>query len=396
VRTIERYIGREILTPFLLGLAVFTGILLIARILKLMELVVNRGVPALQVLRLFSFILPAFLEVTVPMALLLGVLVAFGRMSSDSEVVALHTSGVSLYQLLRPVAVFAIAIYGLTLALSIYARPWGNRQLREGLYEIAKVRASAGIREKIFNDDFKGLVIYVEEIEPPGTTLKSILISDNRNGGQRNTVFARLGIVLNDEETRTLTLRLLDGTIHSFEPSGRSYHHTEFGIYDLSLNLDTALAHIRRREREPSEMGLGELRRAIAEKMGAGQPSLAEQVELHRKFSIPFACLVFAAIGVPLGVQPTRAVRSRGFSASLVLILVYYLLLSLGESLGERGTLPPLVALWIPNVLFAGLAGLLLLRAGQETNGAGLSMLEHGLATLRSRWAARSRAPARP
>jgi lipopolysaccharide export system permease protein len=394
VRTIDRYIIREILVPFLLGLAVFTGILLIARILKLVELVVNRGVPLLEVLKLFSYIMPAFLEVTVPMALLLGVLIAFGRLSSDSEIVALHTSGVSLYQLMRPVVAFALVIYFVTLGLSMYARPWGNRLLRDGLYEIAKVRASAGIRQQVFNDDFKGLVIYVEEIEPPGTTLKGILISDTRNPNQRNTIFARLGIVVNNEATQTLTLRLIDGSIHTFDATGRTYSKTDFSLYDLNLDLDTALARVHQRELEPNEMTIGELRQAIAEKTAAGKASLAEQVELQRKFSIPFACLVFAMVAVPLGVQPTRAVRSRGFSTSLVLILGYYLMLSLGESLGERGTLPPVVALWIPNVVLAALGVTLLLRAARETSLSGLAAVDRWLVTSRARWAARLHARA--
>ncbi len=392
--TIDRYIIREIAVPFLLGLAVFTGILLIARILKLVELVVNRGVPLLEVLKLFSYIMPAFLEVTVPMALLLGVLIAFGRLSSDSEIVALHTSGVSLYQLLRPVGAVTLLIYFVTLGLSMYARPWGNRMLRDGLYEIAKVRASAGIRPQVFNDDFKGLVIYVEEVEPPGTSLKGILISDTRDPSQRNTIFARLGIVVNNEATQTLTLRLIDGSIHTFDATGRAYSKTDFSLYDLNLDLDTALARARRRDLDPNEMTIGELRHAIAEKTAAGKPSFAEQVEVQRKFSIPFACLVFAIIAVPLGVQPTRAVRSRGFSTSLVLILGYYLLLSLGESLGERGTLPPIVALWIPNLILAVLGVTLFLRAARETSLSGLAAVDRWLVTLRTRWAARLQARA--
>ena len=209
VHTINRYVLREIFVPFALGLAVFTLILLIARILKLVEMVVNRGVPLLEVLKLFSYILPAFLEVTVPMALLLGVLVAFGRLSSDSEIIALKTSGISLYQLLRPVASFAIVIYFVALGLSLYARPWGNSLLHSGLYEIAKTRASAGIKEKVFNDDFSGLVIYVDHIEPPGNTLRGILISDTRDSSQRNTVFAQVGVLVPNERLHVLTLRLL-------------------------------------------------------------------------------------------------------------------------------------------------------------------------------------------
>jgi lipopolysaccharide export system permease protein len=387
VPTINRYILREILVPFALGLAVFTFILLIARILKLVEMVVNRGVPLLDVLELFSYILPAFLEVTVPMALLLGVLVAFGRLSSDSEVIALKTSGISLYQLLRPVASFAIVIYFVALGLSLYARPWGNSLLHSGLYDIAKKRASAGIKEKVFNDDFSGLVIYVDRIEPPGTTLHGILISDTRDSNQRNTVLAQAGVLVPNERLHVLTLRLLNGSMHAFYPSDRSYHRTDFSTYDITLDLNTALANLRPREKDPSEMTLAELRRAIAAKRLAREPVFSEAVELHRRFSIPFACLAFAAIGIPLGIQPTRSVRSRGFTLSLGLIFLYYLLLTLGESLGQRGVLPPGIAMWLPNILLSGLAVMLFIRAARETAVTQPARLNRWLLALRFRTA---------
>ena len=387
VRTINRYILREISVPFGLGLAVFTLILLIARILKLVEMVINRGVPLLEVLKIFSYILPAFLEVTVPMALLLGVLVAFGRMSSDSEIIALKTSGVSLYQLVRPVATFAVAVYVVALGLSLYARPWGNSLLRNGLYEIAKTRASAGIREKVFNDDFSGLVIYVDHIQPPGNTLRGILIADSRDSNQRNTVFARAGILVPNEPLHLLTLRLLGGTIHAFYPRDRSYHRTDFSTYDISLDLNTALANLRPRERDASEMTLPELRAAIAAKRAAGQPAYGEAVELQRKFSIPFACLAFAAIGIPLGIRPSRSVRSRGFSLSLALIFAYYLLLTLGESLGQRGVFPAALALWLPNLLLGVLAVVLFVRAARESITTRPPRVEAWLLALRIRLA---------
>ncbi len=366
MRIINRYILREILVPFGLGLAVFTLILLIARILKLVEMVVNRGVPLLEVLKLFSYILPAFLEVTVPMAVLLAVMVAFGRLSSDSEIVALKTSGVSLYQLTRPVALFAAVIYLIALALSLYARPWGNSLLRNALYEIAKTRASAGIKEKVFSDDFAGLVIYVDRIEPPGNTLRGILISDTRDPTQHNTVFAEVGLLVPNEALHVLVLRLLGGTIHAFYPQDRSYHRTEFSIYDISLDLNTALAKLQPREKDQSEMTVPELQAAIAARRATGQPAHAEAVELQRKFSIPFACLAFAGLAVPLGIRPSRSARSRGFTMSLSIIFAYYVLLSMGESLGERGVLSAAVALWIPNVLLTSLALLLFMRAARE------------------------------
>lgn len=392
---INRYILREIFVPFGLGLGVFTLILLVARILKLVEMVVNRGVPLLQVLRLFSYILPAFLEVTVPMALLLGVLVAFGRLSSDSEIVALKASGISLLQLARPVAVFAAAIYVVALGLSLYARPWGNSLLHSDLYEIAKTRASAGIKEKVFNDDFAGLVIYVDHVEPPGNTLRGVLISDNRDNGQRNTVVAKVGFLVPNEEQHVLTLRLVDGSIHAFYPSDRSYHRTDFGVYDITLDLNTALTNLRPRKKDVSEMTLAELRRAIARKRQAGQPAFSEAVELQRKFSIPFACLAFAAIGIPLGIQPSRAVRSRGFTLSLALIFSYYVLLSLGESLGGRGVLPAGVAMWLPNILLTLLAGVLFVRAARERTATRPRLIERSITALRQRLWSHSRLPRR-
>lgn len=364
--TLRRYFLREVAVPFLLGIGVFTFILLIARMLKLVELVVNRSVPILEIARLFAYILPTFLEVTVPMALLLSVLLSFGRLSSDSEIVALKTSGVSLYQMVIPVGAFTVLVTLLALLLAIYARPWGNSNLKASLYEIAKTRASAGLRERVFNDDFAGLVIYVEHVEPPGDRLEGILIADARDPNQRNTVLARNGFLVSNEEAHSVTLRLLDGSIHTFLPGEKSYHKTDFTTYDVSLNLAVALARFSQREKDAQEMTLTELRKAIAERSAAGRPVNTELVELHRKFSLPFACLVFGLVGVPLGIQPVRAVRSRSFSVSLALIFVYYLLLTAGEAMADKGRLPAVIALWIPNVVFTALGVGLFIAAARE------------------------------
>jgi lipopolysaccharide export system permease protein len=364
--TLRRYFLREVAVPFLLGIGVFTFILLIARMLKLVELVVNRSVPLFEIAKLFAYILPTFLEVTVPMALLLAVLLSFGRLSADSEIVALKTSGVSLYQMIVPVLGFTCLVTLLALLLAVYARPWGNSNLKASLYEIAKTRASAGLRERVFNDDFAGLVIYVEHIEPPGDQLGGILIADARDPNQRNTVLAQRGFLVGNEETHTITLRLLDGSIHTFHPDDKSYHKTDFTTYDVSLNLAAALARFSQREKDAQEMTLGELRARIAERAAAGRSGRTELVELHRKFSLPFACLVFGLVGVPLGIQPVRAVRSRSFSVSLALIFAYYLLLTAGEAMAEKGTLPAFIALWIPNVVFMTVGIVLFVAAARE------------------------------
>ena len=388
--TLRRYFLREVTVPFLYGIGVFTFILLIARMLKLVELVVNRGVPLLEIGKLFAYILPTFLEVTVPMALLLAVLLSFGRLSADSEIIALKTSGISLYQMIVPVLLFTLLVHLASLFLALYARPWGNSRLKAGLYEIVKTRASAGLKERVFTDDFAGLVIYVEHVEPPGDELGGILIADRRDPNQRNTVLAKRGFLVGNEGTHTVTLRLLDGTIHTFVPDDKSYHKTDFSVYDVTLNLSAALAKFSQREKDAREMTLGELRAAIKEKTAAGRSANAERVELHRKFSVPFACVVFGLVAVPLGIQPARAVKSRGFSVSLALIFLYYLLLTAGETLAQKGALPPVVALWLPNALFALLGAVLFVAASREARLAFPGWLGRGFTLLRSRWQAAS------
>jgi lipopolysaccharide export system permease protein len=393
VKILDRYILRELLVPFVLGLAVFTSILLVVRILKLVELVVNRGVPLWQILKVFSYILPAFLEVTVPMALLLAVLVAFGRLSTDSEIIALRAAGVSLYRLLIPVGGFAVAVAVLTLGLSTYARPWGNTLLRTGLYDIVRTRAVAGIKPKIFNDEFNGLVIYVDHIQPATDELEGVLISDTRDPTTRNTVYAESGRLYSDVERHSLTLRLERGGIYSAGPKGHDYQDTRFTTYDIMLDLDAALSQLRTRSRDADEMTLPELREAIAAKAAQNDPAFEERIEVQRKFSIPFACLVFAALGVPLGITPSRSVHSRGFSVSLVLIFVYYLLLTFGQNLGDRGALPPTVAVWLPNAVLSVVAVWLLARAAREA-GSGQPGLWAQLTGSLRQWTAWRRAAA--
>lgn len=387
MKILDRYILRELVVPFILGLAVFTSILLIVRILKLVEMVVNRGVPLGQILMLFSYILPAFLEVTVPMALLLAILVAFGRLSSDSEIIALRAAGISLYRLLVPVAAFALLIAVLTLGLSMYARPWGNSLLRTGLYDIIRTRAVAGIKSKIFNDEFSGLVIYVDQIQPATDDLEGVLISDTREPSMRNTVYAETGRLFSNENRHTLTLRLENGGIYSAGNQGHDYQDTRFATYDITLDLDTALAQLRNRSKDASEMTLPELRAAIAAKTAEHDAAFVERVEVQRKFSIPFACLVFAALGVPLGIQPSRSIHSRGFSMSLVLIFVYYLLLTFGQNLGERGALPPPVAVWLPNAILSIVAAYLLARAAREAGSGRPALWDRLTARMRQRTA---------
>jgi lipopolysaccharide export system permease protein len=366
-RTLYRYTLREMLLPFGLGLTLFTLVLLLARLLKLTELVVNRGLPASQIGRLVGLLLPAFLEVTVPMAMLLAILVAFGRLSSDNEIVALRGSGLSLYQLMPPVATFVVGVTLLTAALGIWARPWSNRTLRATLVELARTNAIAGLRPRAFNDDFPGVVLYAEGVDTAAATLTHVLVSDHRDQDQYNTVFAREGRMVPDPARHTLTLRLLRGAIHTVDLDGRSSYQTRFESYDVTLDLDDALGTgLPADDERPEDLSLTALGERIAAADARGAPATAERIELQRKAAIPFACVVFAVIALPLSLQSGRAVRARGVAISLAVIFVYYLLLSMGQAMAEQGQLSPAAGLWLANAVLLPVGAILLRRASRE------------------------------
>ena len=361
-----RYVYREIATPFFFALLIFTIILFTVRILKLVELVVNRGVPLEQLLAIFLYILPAFFEVTVPMSFLLALLWSFGRLSSDREIIALKSCGISFIQMASPVALVTTIVLCGTFFLTMYARPWSNRALRQVIYEVTKTRATAGLKEKMFNDEFAGVVVYTDKIQPPGTDLQGVMIADNRSAQRQNTIFARQGRVVINEDSQLLTLRLFDGTVHSTETSRKGYQTTHFSTYDLTLNLASALSEITRTSAAPPELSLQDLRLSIEHKQKDGGNANAELSELYRRFSLPFSCVVFALLALPLSVRPMWGFRSHGFAISIVIIVAYYVLLTVGESLGKKGSLHPAIALWLPNLVLGTIGVVFFWRTAQE------------------------------
>jgi len=223
-----------------------------------------------------------------------------------------------------------------------------------------------------------------------------VLIADERDPRQHNTIFANAGFMISDRRAQTVTLRLLDGSIHTTDPRGGAEYQTDFESYDVNLDLRQAFAGLRQRERDPKELTLGQLARAITAKQAAGRPYGPELVEYHRKFSIPFACVVFGLVAVPLGIQPARAVRARGFVLSLVVIFAYYIFLSAGQALAERGVMPAALGLWLPNLVLATLGTYLFAQAARERTATGLARLQLGLAVLRQKLVARLGAEAWP
>jgi lipopolysaccharide export system permease protein len=365
-KTTYLYILKEILPVFLIGMMVFTIILLMDKILKLIEMIVTRGVSLWDILMLLLFISPSFLIFTIPMSVLLSTLISFGRLSGDSEVTAFKASGLSLYQLFLPVSIFSIAACLLTAVCVFYGLPWGNQGFRTTLYKIAQSKADVEIKERVFNDLFDGLVVYVEKIPIRGKKMEGILIYDERDKEKTNTIFAREGLLSSNPKSQEVVLRLFDGDIHRLDSRADVYQKIKFDAYDLKLELAKALTALGRKLRD-HELSIEDIREKIERKKGSGEDSMPQEVELHKRYAIPFACIVFGLIGVPLGIQPRRSGRSFGFVFSILLILAYYISLTGSELLALRRTIPPYLAGWAPNVIFGGFGIYLLIKTAKES-----------------------------
>jgi lipopolysaccharide export system permease protein len=342
---------------------------LIARILKLIELVVTRGVPFLQTAKLFTLILPTFLELTVPMAFLLAILLGLGRLSSDQELLAMKASGISPTQILWPISGFAVIIALVTLLLTMLARPAANRAIKKELYNIAKSRVGTALKEKVFNDDFPKILIYIEELIPPGNTAQGVLIVDKRDRFREDIILGKVALITTDEDTNSLGLKLFDGSIYEREKNSPGFSQTRFNIYDFRLDLDELISPVKTKEAGPKEMSLRHLLGNIREKREEGATATPERMEFHQRISFGFVPFVFCLLGVSLTLLPRsfQANRSWGLMLCFFWLLTYYVLLSLGKALGDKELLHPIPALWLPNILVGGVSIHFFRKASRES-----------------------------
>ena len=384
-RTTFFYILWEVLQVFLIGLMTLTIILLMDKIFKLIELIVAKGVDPSQIFKLLMFIAPSFFVFTIPMSLLVGTLLGFGRLSSDNEITAFKASGVSLYQLFLPVFFLSIVACLITSFIVFYALPWGNRGFKATLFLIAQSKADVEIQERVFNDDFEDLVLYVEKVPIDGRKMEGILIYDEREKGTYNTVFAREGFLISDPSSQAVTLKLLHGNVHRFQPKTGTYQTIAFNSYDLRLELAQTFASIGRKLRD-YEMSIGEIGNKIDTMKKEGKDTTSQELELHKRYAIPFVCIIFPLIGVPLGIQPRRSGKSYGFIFSILILLGYYISLIGAELLATRRLMPVALVGWLPNLLFGGLGLYLLIKAARDIPFRPSAWLSETLDTLQQKW----------
>ena len=380
---IYRYIFREMIPPFGINLVFFTFIFLMTRIIEIMNLVVNHGVSLLAVGWMMLYMMPFFLEFIIPMSVMMSVLLTFLRLSSDNEILALKSGGISIYQLLPPVMVFCIIGSFLTAFMALYGLPWGRMAIKNLTVQVASGNVDIGIKERTFIDRFKDVILYINKVDSRTKTLSDIFIEDQRGQNAIITVVAPRGQMESDPETRQFLLRLYDGVINQVDINSRAVNTVKFTTYDIHLDLRRAMAAVHAGLKHPEEMSLSEIRETLNTATQKDSRYYLTLLEFHKKFSLPAACIALGLLAVPLGIQSRSSRRSFGISLGIFFFLIYYIMLSAGWVFGEAGKYPPVIGMWAPNIVTAGFGVILLFRANNEKPSP-LSML-YGAITRRLR-----------
>jgi LPS export ABC transporter permease LptG/LPS export ABC transporter permease LptF len=371
VRIFTRYILKEVLSHALIGCTLFTFVLLMPDLPYLMELIVRNSTSLGMVGEIFLLILPNMLTVTIPMAVLVGILLGLSRLAADSEITAMRASGVGVWSFVGIVALIAIAGWGIDLANTIYLAPKATTATRRLESELLNAQASYEVQPRVFNEEFKHYVFYVQDVRSHAgsTNWREIFLADLSDAAApRITTGASATVVT--RKGQGAIMRLRDGTQHQMSANNPSqYDISTFAQTDLPLRLS---AHSDARVTRSDTPMLAMSNRELAEH-GRQPNGRLYQIELQRRFAFPAACLVLMLVAVPLGISFKRGGKGAGFVLTVVLVFVYYFLSSTGTALARQDKIPVVVGVWFVNVLFA-VCGVLLLRQ-MSTGGAALAAI---------------------
>lgn len=371
-RIIPLYIIKEIAPSFFVNLLVFTFILLMARVLQLTELVVVKGVQASTIFKLLGLSVPFLLSMTIPMSTLLAVLLAFLRLSGDSEITVLKSAGIGLYKLLPPVILFCLWTYMLTAYLTMFMVPNSNWKFRHELLNLAKTRADVSIKERVFNSDFREMVLFVNHISLNSDIMEDIFIQDNRDKEVSNVIVASTGRIATDAERGSLIFQLFDGVIDRVYSNMKTTDSIDFKRYELRMDLDGELGNPALMRKNQTELMNDDLMSEMDKlKQQDHKHYPIYLMEVHKRYSLPFACIVLGLVAVPLGVQFRARGRNWGITMGLVIFLLYFVMLSAAWTFGETGSYPPGLGMWMPNIVI-GLAALYMMRKANREEPIGI------------------------
>ncbi len=328
-----------------LGVVIFSMsvILFMEKFVRLTRLFMGKGADFSDLLKIFVYLQPSILLLSVPMAILVAIFLTYGRMSTDSEIIVLKGSGMSFWGISRAAVTLSILCFLVLLFVSLYLLPRSMYSFKQTLYETIVKKASMTFEAETFSDIFKGTVIYVKDT-PSKDNFRGIFVYREGVGtvDRPIVIVAESGVIKTNPAEGLIKLSMNNGLVHTFNEKSSS--EMSFSNYDfiLTSGIET-MEKIKPEEIKTIDLWNGR----------TGNKSWV--IELHRRFALPFACLIFGLLGPALSSKVGKIGRLGGFSLSLTILILYYMLLVLGEGLAKSGEIPPFWGGWAPNLLFGGI-----------------------------------------
>ncbi|HET7872770.1 MAG TPA: LptF/LptG family permease, partial [Terriglobales bacterium] len=362
MRIFTRYILKEVLSHGVIGTAVFTFVIFMRDVTRILELVVRNSAPIPSVAQLFFLTLPTAFTVTIPMGVLVGVLIGLSRMAADSEVTAMRASGVSVRTFLAIVSIFGISAWILATFNTTVMAPRSVAALADLEKTLVSSQLSFQVQPRVFYEDFKNLVLYVEDVTSASgaAVWKNVFLADISTPGAPKITIARQAIV-SSGGPNTIRLHLVNGETHESSPRGPDeYNISTFTETDTAISLPPAP----KPAQDLVPLSQQSTRDLLTQSRGPDKEKARFYwIEFNRRFALPGACLVLVMIGIPLGIASRKGGKGAGFVLALVLVFIYYFLYIAGLSMAKGGRLSPVVGVWMGNVVFALIGAVLLWRA---------------------------------
>jgi len=362
VKLLHRQILIELFKLFGLTVSCLLGLILVGRMLQLRSLFLSQDIGFFNILQLFFFLTPFFLLLITPIATMLSVFLTFLRMSTDNELVALKASGVSLYRMLPAPMIFCGLATVFTFIISFWGLAWGMDMFKTNIYHFAKTNSKFALQPGVFNKEFPGITFYAHQVDNEKGELKFAFVRDESIKNASVVIVAPEAKIESTPELAELRIVFKNGKI--FRESGEELNVLKFGTYSIKLDLGKLLMGFNFREDKAKDMPFSRLA-AIRD-----NPSLAPEqndryygkvdTEYFKRLTLPLGCFILGMFAIPIAYVFRGLKQQYGLLLAMGLFLVYYTMFSIGVSMGEAGTIPPVLGLWAPNVayVFVALVGM--------------------------------------
>lgn len=359
MRILRNYILKEFFNYFFLSLALFTFVMLVGNLLRIVSLIINKGADVWEIMKLFSYLIPYLLTYTIPISFLSATLFTLGRLSYDNEIIAISASGINIIYLVIPLLILGLIFSLILFILNDWVIPYTHFASRLTISQIGIKNPTAFLEPGVFINAFNNYIIFIYHIE--GNKLFNIRIYEPQPENKpARTIVAKRGEFVGIPEKSMIKLKLIEGTTEEPDPKNpNNFYKLNFNTMFLNLNLSQDIQSMKT-EKKPKDMNFKELKQQIQKLKKMGIDATPVILHLYERISLSFSCIIFALIGIPLGLITKRREKSINLGLAFLIVGIYYLFLLGAEALSINGYLPAILGIWIPNIIF-GIFGLSLL-----------------------------------